>query len=504
MNYDFKPARRIFVFLATGFVALAVTAGPLDAADTASPKFNIETTPIERDGGTVPSYAPVFKHVAPSVVNIYSTVTVRERQIPHIFDMPFWHGFGSDSDSDSSTPHARTRKEQSLGSGVVVSPDGYILTANHVVEGADEIKVALASGGDEFTAKVVGADPPTDVAVLKIDAHDLPAITMADSDKLEVGDVVLAVGNPFGVGQTLTAGIVSGVGRTSLGVNDYEDFIQTDAAINPGNSGGALVDAKGRLIGINTVIFSESGGYQGVGFAVPVNMARNVMERLIKDGKVTRGYLGVGLQPEISPDLAKEFNLPDATGAMVTTIEPGSPAARARLKDGDVVREVDGKPVVDRQQFRLLISETEPGTKVNLKFIRDGKDQTVGVTLAELPQDYVATAETRRVRPAADTKPAKSDALDGVEVGDIDNRARRQLEIPREIRGALVTKVDGDSSAADAGLREGDIILEINHTSVDDADTAVSLSDKLKASRVLVRVWRAGSAFYMVVNNGAK
>jgi len=493
------------LLIAAGSIALAFETRTVCARDaTAVPKFSVESTPIERNGLPVASYAPVFKRVAPSVVNIYSTVTVRTRSFPNIFDMPFWHGFGG-QDNDSSAQHPRTRKEQSLGSGVVVSPDGYILTANHVVEGADEIKVALESGGSELIAKVVGADPPTDVAVLKIDARNLPAITLGDSDKLEVGDVVLAVGNPFGVGQTLTAGIVSGVGRTSLGVNDYEDFIQTDAAINPGNSGGALVDAKGRLIGINTVIFSESGGYQGVGFAVPVNMARNVMERLIRDGKVTRGYLGVGLQPEISTDLAAEFKLPDSAGAMVTTVQPESPASRARLKDGDVIREVDGKPVADRQQFRLLISQTEPGTKINLKFIRDGKEQNVAATLGELPQDLDLRSETRRVRPAAaEVKPAKTDALDGVEVDDIDTRARRQLEIPREVRGALVTKVDADSPAYEAGLREGDVILEIDRTSVGNADSAVSLSGKIKGDHVLIRVWRAGSSFYMVVKNGAK
>ena len=490
------------LFVAAGVIVLAIENRTLVARDTTElPKFNVETTSVERNGLAVVSYAPVFKHVAPSVVNIYSTVTVRTR--PNIFDMPFWHGFGQDN-NDSSAQHPRTRKEQSLGSGVVVSPDGYILTANHVVEGADEIKVALAGGGSELIAKVVGADPPTDVAVLKIDAKNLPAITLGDSDKLEVGDVVLAVGNPFGVGQTLTAGIVSGVGRTSLGVNDYEDFIQTDAAINPGNSGGALVDAKGRLIGINTVIFSESGGYQGVGFAVPVNMARNVMERLIKDGKVTRGYLGVGLQPEISADLAAEFKLPDSSGAMVTTVQTDSPASRARLKDGDVIREVDGKPVADRQQFRLLISQTEPGTKINLKFLRDGNEQTVSATLGQLPQDLDLRTETRRVRPApAEAKPAKTDALDGVEVDDIDTRARRQFEIPREVRGALVTKVDADSPASEAGLREGDVILEIDRTSVVTADAAVSLSGKIKGDHVLIRVWRAGSTFYMVVNNAA-
>ena len=227
------------------------------------------------------------------MVNIYSTVTIRERPNPLLND-PFFRQFFGDDSGGQSQP--RTHREQGLGSGVIVSPDGYILTANHVVEGADKVKVALASGEKEFDAKIIGTDSATDTAVLKVEGKDLPAITIADSDKLEVGDVVLAIGNPFGVGQTVTMGIVSGLGRGGFGINNYENFIQTDAAINVGNSGGPLVDAEGRLVGINTWIISRSGGSQGLGFAVPVNMARYVMERLISEGKVTRGYLGLGLQ----------------------------------------------------------------------------------------------------------------------------------------------------------------------------------------------------------------
>src|SRR5581483_2317458 len=305
------------------------------------------------------SYAPMIKRVAPSVVNIYSTRIIRERSLdlhPFFDDPTFRRFFGPDDNGNGGgnggngrrgrRPHSQ--KAQGLGSGVVVSPDGYILTANHVVEGADEIKVALTDGGKEFPAKVIGADPPTDVALLKIDAKDLPAIAIADSDKLEVGDVVLAIGNPFDVGQTVTMGIVSAVGRTSLDINEYENFIQTDAAINPGNSGGALVDAEGRLVGINTAIFSRSGGNQGVGFAVPVNLARAVMERLVNYGKVTRGYLGVSLQPEITPEIMQDFSLPDTSGSLVTGVMPNTPAAQAGMKEGDFIREVNGKKINDR------------------------------------------------------------------------------------------------------------------------------------------------------------
>jgi serine protease Do len=394
-------------------------------------------------------------------------------------------------------------KTQSLGSGVIVSPDGFILTANHVVEGAEEIKVALATGGREFTAKVIGTDPPTDVAVLKIAAVDLPAVTIADSDKLEVGDVVLAIGNPFDVGQTVTMGIVSALGRSSLEINQYENFIQTDAAINPGNSGGALVDAEGRLVGINTAIFSRSGGYQGVGFAVPVNLARSVMERLIKFGKVTRGYLGVSLQSEITEELVQEFNLPDTTGAMVGGVSPNTPAARAGLENGDVIREVDGKSITDSQQLRLMISQTSPGTTVVLTILRSqaGKKpvaKTISAVLGTLPADLESHGDNAS---PSDEGPATQDSLDGVEVTDLDPQARHQLHIPGNVHGALVSSVDEDSNSAEAGLRQGDVIQEIDRQPVTSADDAVELSKKAKGDRVLLRVWREGGSSYIVVNN---
>jgi Do/DeqQ family serine protease len=271
------------------------------------------------------SFAPVSKKVGGSGVTVFSTTVIRERPMWNPFsDDPFWRRFFGDNSGRSQAP--RERRAQGLGSGVIVTPDGYILTANHVVDGADSVKVAMTDG-QEYDARIVGNDPPTDIAVLKIEPKkELPAITLADSDKLEVGDLVLAVGNPFGLGQTVTMGIVSALGRGGFGITAYENFIQTDAAINQGNSGGPLVDAEGRLVGINTAIFSRSGGFQGVGFAVPVNMARYVMDRLISDGKVTRGYLGINIQP-LTPDLAKAFNLPDeSSGVLVGGVTPNSAA----------------------------------------------------------------------------------------------------------------------------------------------------------------------------------
>ncbi len=470
----------------------------------AAPRLNLQEAPISRDrpGAT---FAPVIKRVAPSVLNIYSSMTIRERATPNPFsgDPFFRRFFGEDQDEQP-----RERRTQGLGSGVVVSPDGYILTANHVVEGADKVKVALASGQKEFEAKVIGTDPSTDIAVLKVEANNLPAIPIADSDKLEVGDIVLAIGNPFGVGQTVTMGIVSAVGRGGLDINDYENFIQTDAAINPGNSGGALVDVEGRLVGINTAIFSRSGGNMGVGFAVPISMGRYVMDRIITEGKVTRGFLGINIQP-LTPELAKEFKLPDeSSGVLVGGVTPDGAASKAGIRDGDVILEFNGKRVNEPRTLQLLVAQTAPGTKVPLRVLRNdangkAEEKNVTVTLAELPADALASRD--RSVPGERAQPSR-DALDGVEVTDLDARTRRRFDLPNSINGALVTSVEPDSKAAEAGLRPGDIVLEINRQPVRNADDAVSLSERLPGDRVLLRVWsRNGNAIggtrYIVVEN---
>jgi len=467
------------------------------------PKFNLAASPISRDSRGVSSFAMVIRKAAPSVVNIYSTRIIQHRQRNPLGDDPmFRFFFGPDSEGTQPGQRSRRHKEQGLGSGVIVSSDGYVLTANHVVDGADEVKVGLASGGKEFTAKVVGTDKATDVAVLKIDAKDLPAIVIADSEKLEVGDVVLAIGNPFGVGQTVTSGIISALGRKSLGINRYENFIQTDAAINPGNSGGALVDSEGRLVGINTAIFSRSGGNEGIGFVVPVNLARSVMERLIKYGKVTRGYLGVSLQPEITSDLAAAFNLPDQEGAMITQVVADGPASKAGFKSGDVIRELDAHKVADRAQLQLLISQTPPDTQVQVLLLRPQKggkpiERTLTVTLGTLDEDLLAGG----ARGKESEKESNPDALDGVEVGDIDAPTRRQLELPAGVRGALVTNVQPESNSAEAGLRQGDVILELNQQPVRNADDAVEFSKSATGKRVLLKIWREGGTLFLTVDN---
>jgi serine protease Do len=463
--------------------------------DRPAPKMVIDDAPLQRNQGFTTSFAPVIKKAAPSVVNIFATRILKERDMrgmhPFFFDPRFREFFGEDEELPT-----RKQKAEALGSGVIVSDDGYILTCNHVIEGADEIKVEI-NGGREYTAKVIGADPPTDTAVLKVEATGLPAITLASSEKLEVGDVVLAIGNPFGIGQTVTMGIVSATGRGELGIMAYEDFIQTDASINMGNSGGALVDAQGRLIGVNSAIMSRTGGNQGVGFAIPITMARMVMERLIAEGKVTRGYLGVNLQP-LDSELAARLGVKDRNGALITEVVEGTPAAEAGMRPGDLVVEYNGKQVNDYRTLRLMVSQTKPKTKTTFKVLREGKPKTFNVTLAELPTERTLSGFLRRG--GEPSTPPEEETLEGVEVTDLDARSRRQFSVPGHVRGALVTNVDPDSTAFEKGLRPGDVILEIEQKPVTNADEAVTLSQEFKGKQVLLRVWSRGSTKYVLVD----
>ncbi len=489
----------LLLVAAGGAIVAATTTGTLDlpvlktsAKTRTPPKITVDKSPLNRESKFTTSFAPIAKKVAPAVVNIYSTKTVKsspQEMLP--FNDPFFrHFFGDRFGQGGNVP--QSHKERSLGSGVIVSKDGYILTNNHVVDDADEVKVTLAQNKRDFTAEVIGKDPATDVAVLKIDADDLPFVTLGDSDTMEVGDVVLAVGNPFGIGQTVTMGIVSAVGRGGMRIEDYEDFIQTDAAINPGNSGGALVDVEGRLIGINTAILSRTGGNNGIGFAIPVNMARNVMNQLIEHGKVVRGFLGVGIQ-DLDPDLAKEFNAPKAQGALVTQVTDGSAADKAGLKTGDVIVEFDGKQVVDSRNLKLMVGETAPDTKAEIKVLRDGKPKTFNVTLNEMPQQAAKMGSTQKGQ-------SQNDALNGVSVGDVTDAVRSQFDIPSDVKGAVVVEVDPNSAAYDAGLRQGDVIQEINHKAVKDADDAVQATENQGGKRVLLRVWSNGGSHFLVVD----
>lgn len=483
-----------------GLVGFGLCAGALHATLRASaseplPSIAVDRAPITRSTSGLTSFAPVVKRAAPSVVNIYSTRVMHYHEHSPFMNDPFFRQFFGNPDGGGG----RQLTEHVLGSGIIISSDGYIITANHVIDNAEEIKIAVPGNKSEYIARVIGGDPDTDVAVLKVDAKDLPAITLGDSTQLEVGDIVLAIGNPFNISQpgqtpTVTMGIVSALGRSGLGFNGYENFIQTDAAINPGNSGGALVDAAGRLIGISTAIETSSEGNEGIGFAVPVNLARHVAERLISGGKVNRGYLGV--HPEdISPGLAYSFNLSTENGALVGFVEPGTPAEKAGIKSGDVITGFNGQPITDANDLLLAVADCSPGGKATIKYVRDGKDHSVDVTLSERPGE--ATQNTPQEN--------QTDALDGVTVADLDSDLRSQLQISDEIQGAIVTDVTPESHASEAGLQKGDVIIAVDHHSVSDADQVVKICNAVKGKFILLKVWRKQGDFsgtsYISVDN---
>jgi len=463
----------------------------------------IDEQPIPRSEHVdTTSFSPVVKRVAPSVVKVLVTERAKNvpaQDVPPFFDDPMFRQFFGDQFGGRGNGRRgtfRQPQEVGLGSGVIVSTDGYVLTNNHVVNGADVIKVTLADGR-ELTAKVVGTDPQSDLAVVKVEAKDLPAITFTDSDKIEVGDRVLAIGNPFGIGQTVTSGMVSGLGRATMGL-DYEDFIQTDAAINPGNSGGALVDVQGRLVGVNTAILSRSGGSQGIGFAIPSNLARNVMEQLVKGGKVVRGYLGVSLQ-DLTPELVDAFKLKAREGALVSDVVPGSPAAKAGVKSGDVLTDFNGKKIIDGRHLKLTVANVAPDTEAPLVVLRDNKSVDLKVKIGE------NTGKRQRNSGSDDDDKKSSNdndtgTLNGVGVGDLDPQVRREFDIPAKVQGAIITDVDPSSAGANAGLQPGDVILEINHHPVRSAEDAVRLTEKTESKKTLLKVWSQRGTRYVIVD----
>jgi serine protease Do len=469
--------------------------------DAKMPAVKVDPSPLPQVAGTISTFAPVVEKVGASVVTVSTSKLLRrgqQQQNPLLNDPMFRRFFGIPDPGEDEAPSPRggrgnRRQSIGLGSGVIVSAEGHILTNNHVIEGADEILVTLANSKQEHKAKRIGTDPGTDIALLKIDVPNVRAITFADSDKLKVGDVAIAVGNPFGLAQSVTMGIVSALGRNTTGITDYENFIQTDASINPGNSGGALVDAEGRLIGINTAIFSRTGGNQGIGFAVPANLARSVMESILKNGRVTRGFLGIGLQP-VTEELAESLKTGSTSGALVNEVQPNSPAEKAGVTAGDVVVEVDGKKIEGPRELQLLVGSLAPGTKVNVKLLREGKEKAVSVELAERPGAKIADAR-------GSDQAEDPDVLDGVTVADLDPELRKQFEIPDSVRsGVVVTKIDADSPSAEAGIRIGDVILEVNRVGVGTSKQAVELSEKLKKEKkVMLRVSTKGTPRFVVV-----
>ena len=453
--------------LAVGLLAADPKAAPARPV-LKKPTLKVDASPIGEVKGIVTTYADALDNIRPAVVSVYSSKIVRQ-QVPD-----FFRQFGA---------QGREQKQRGLGSGVIISSDGFIITNNHVVEEADELKVLL-NDEREFTAKVIGTDPKTDVAVIKIEAENLPAATLADSARLRVGDVVFAIGNPLGVGQTVTMGIISATSRR-VGILDevggYEDFIQTDAAINQGNSGGALIDARGRLVGINSAIISNSSGNIGIGFAIPVNLASSIMHSLIDTGAVARGYLGVSTDA-ITPDMAESFGLKtDQKGVVITDLNPADgPAAKAGLKREDVIVAINDKAVSTRDDLRLIIAQTPPDTKISVKFIRDGKTQSKDVTLGKLPDDNAPQGEL----------------IPGISVSPLTPELRKELRIDDRVEGIAVTEIAPGSPFRET-FPQGAVIEQLNRVPVTDLAMA---KRALRDGRNIALVYYRGVYRYVMFN----
>jgi serine protease Do len=484
------------------WLALSVVVGALSGSWMTANKIGLsmgkvepvyiatKSTHSDAQGLLQKGFADIVKQPREAVVNISSSrITRAPKEIhasPFLNDLFLRQFFGDEFSPWFHVP--RERREQSLGSAVIVSPEGYLLTNSHVVEGTTDVRVYLADKR-ELKARVVGTDPKTDITVLKVEQKNLPTVILGDSSQVEVGDWALAIGNPFGIGQTVTVGVVSATGRGNLGVEDYEDFIQTDAAINPGNSGGALINVRGELIGINTAILSSGAlQNQGIGFAIPINMARQVMDQVLKSGKVVHGWLGVSTQ-EVTPAIATAFKLRGARGALVADVMPNSPAANSGVTKGDIILALNDVPVTDSRELRLKITQTAPGTTVRLKVFREGRERTVSVKLGELPAGPQRASQSG----------GQSGVLEGIAVEDLTPEIARELELSVRTRGVVVDEVKPGTPAADAGLRCGDVIQELNRTlvtSVADFERAIA---QAKNEPVLLFIDRGGSTIFIVV-----
>lgn len=476
------------VLALAGLTVMALGPAPPPAAATAA----VTTQALPAQG-----FADIAQAVTPAVVNIVTTRAQGKdshAQPEEFFNFPFPFSPHGPRDfraprSPRGEPDMPEHRGSGQGSGVLVTPDGYVLTNNHVVDGARGLTVTLPDKR-EFKGKIVGTDPKTDLAVVKIDGKNLPYVAWGDSSKLRAGDYVLAVGNPFGLNSTVTLGIVSALGRGKMGITQYEDFIQTDAAINPGNSGGALVSTAGELVGINTAIFSRTGGYQGVGFAVPTSMGKPVFESLVKTGHVTRGYMGVNIQ-DVTSELSASFALKEATGALISEVKEDSPAEQGGLKAGDVVLAYQGQPVADGVALQRLVTKTPIGTRAVVTVIREGHEKTLNVTIGELSEP---------VRTARGDPESGDHALAGVAVQDLDRQTAKELGLTAKTQGVVVTGVEPDSGAEQAGLQPGDVIREINRKPVASVKDFEKLaSGAKKGERVLVLINRRGATLFLSV-----
>ncbi len=475
-----------------GLMAWGTWSSPHFHASTASAGQAAASAQLPQANGN--GFAEVAKAVTPAVVNITASARAERSarrgepqeegrdRAEEFFGSPF----GPNGPRGRGGPGA---PREGMGSGVIVTPNGYILTNNHVVAGATELTVSLPDKR-EFKAKLIGADPKTDLAVIKVEARDLPTVDWGDSGTLQVGEYVLAVGNPFGLNSTVTLGIVSALGRGRMGITQYEEFIQTDAAINPGNSGGALVNANGQLVGINTAIFSQSGGSEGVGFAVPTSLAKPIYESIVKTGRVVRGYLGIGIQ-DLNKDLAKSFGLEDLKGALVSEVKDESPADKGGLKSGDVIVRYQNLPIDDAVALQRQVTKTPVGTAAAVRVIRDGREHDLTVTIGEQP-DAVKTAR-------AETDLGEH-ALAGLAVQELDQASARQLGVKTGTKGVVIADVDPDSPAAQAGLARGDVIREINKQPVRSVKEFERIAAGLKKEdRALLLINRRGASLFVSV-----
>ena len=444
--------------------------------------------PVVVDGVRT-SYADIVSKTTPAVVQI--TAVIKAREGDRATNIPFEDLFPS-----PESPRGRERPSMGLGSGVIVKDDGTILTNHHVIDGADKITVEM-NDGETFEAKVIGSDPPSDLAVLKIDRKDLPFLTLGDSDRVRIGDIVLAIGNPLGIGQTVTSGIISAKSRrTGLGDGSasFQDFLQTDAPINQGNSGGALVNVNGELIGINSQILSRSGGNIGIGFAIPSNMAKSVMEQLLENGQVRRGMLGVNIQ-NISSDLAEALGLKTTNGVVVSNVMKDSAAEKAGLKRGDIIRKIDGEEVEDDNFLRNKVAGTQPGSTVNLSVLRGESEQEIKVTLGEFKIGNEQAPENKA--PKQSDNGSVGNGRLGLSLQPLTPETAQRLDIPVEVRGLLITAVDPESAAAEKGLLKGDVVMEINREIVANLEQARAAILKSGDRPVLLLVSRRGQAFFV-------
>jgi serine protease Do len=491
------PSNRLAVSLSlVGLLVGSLIVGSMDsptATIAAVPLPTIESSNMQMSDRSH-GFANIVKMVRPAVVNITATKVMTNLQAPDLRNgVPDWFGPGDGGPDFRRMPpmprQPHGRNGSGMGSGVIVSPDGYIVTNHHVIDGADKVTVTLIDKR-EFVGTLVGSDPQTDLAVIKISGKDLPFIPWGDSSKLEVGEYVLAIGNPFGLNSTVTQGIVSALGRGGMGIAQYEDFIQTDAAINPGNSGGALVNMQGELVGINTAILSRTGRYQGVGFAIPTSMGKHVYDSIVKTGTVSRGFLGVGIQ-EVSKDLAAALNLPNASGALVTNVHEGSPADHAGLVRGDTIVTYEGQPIADPRALQQVVIRTTVGSSVEMTVIRNGTSITLNTILVEHPD----TKTIARMNTSSETT-----QLVGLTVEEITPQMARRLQLTTQTNGVVVTAVQPGSHADNAGLQQGDVISEMNRKSVRTMKDYHSMVAQLPHERpALLLVYRQGVPIFMTV-----